>query len=114
MADELERNDLEAGLSARRELGDAYDRAMVEGFADRIERTVQERVGAARAQTSGLARVERRESTYQFVLGVVSAGVAIPISIPLGVTDHIGALVVSWIGLVGVNAAHAWSRRRGR
>ena len=112
MADPLERKDLEAGLGARHELGEAFDAELVAGFADRIEKTVQERVGAARLQSSHTARVERRESTYQFVLGVVSAGVAVPISLPLALTDHVGALVVSWVGLVGINAAHAWSRRR--
>lgn len=112
MTDPLERNDLEAGLETRRELGDAYDAALVEGFADRIEKTVQERVGALRTQSVSSSRQERRESNYQFIIGTVSAGVAVPISISLGVTDHLGALVVSWIGIVGVNVAHAWSRRR--
>lgn len=114
MTDPLERNDVEAALAARQELGDAYDKALVEGFAERIEKTVQEQVEAARSSSSHAARLERREATNQFVLGVVSAGVAIPISIPLGLQGDVGALVISWAGILGVNFAHAWSRRRGR
>jgi hypothetical protein len=46
------------------------------------------------------------------VLGIVSLVAAIPISIVLGVTGHFTAMLVAWIGIVGVNLAHAAQGRQ--
>jgi hypothetical protein len=112
VADEMARKDIEAGLETRHELGDAFDAELVAGFADRIEKTVQERVGATASARTLAERNESRTSVFQFVLGAGSAVAGIPISITLGVTDNLGALVISWVGLVGVNVAHALRTRK--
>ena len=44
----------------------------------------------------------------------MSTVAAVPISITLGVTDNLGALLVSWAGIVGVNVAHALQGRSDR
>jgi hypothetical protein len=41
--EELERSEVEAVLETRRELGPSYDAALVDSFADRIERAVEKR-----------------------------------------------------------------------
>jgi hypothetical protein len=50
---------------------------------------------------------ERGDRQRQLALGIVSLVASIPITIPLAVTDHLPALVVSWAGIVAVNFAHA-------
>jgi len=108
--DDLGHGDIEAALAARRELGARYDAELVDGFAERIERAVEQRVAEQRA-------IDRREAAggegariRQFVLGIVSVGAGIPITIATTVAtdgDGLAAVVVAWLGIVGVNAAHA-------
>ena len=45
----------------------------------------------------------------QFVLGIISVGAGIPITIvPMVAADNgLPAVVIAWLGIVGVNAAHA-------
>jgi hypothetical protein len=61
----VSRQDVEALMAARRELGPDYDAALADSFAERVERAVAERA-------------------------------------------------VAWVGIVGVNAAHALSSRPRR
>lgn len=112
--EELEHSELEAVLETRRDLGPSYDRALVDSFADRVERAVAAR---SEEQTGALLRHERAKASAgarQLTLGIISVAAGIPITIPLSLTDHIAALIVSWAGLVGVNAAHAWQSRDSR
>ncbi|MBC2934588.1 hypothetical protein [Nocardioides sp. zg-1228] len=108
--EDLGHRDIEAALETRRELGARYDAELVDGFAERIHRAVERRVAEERA-------LEHRRSTgnegariRQFVLGLVSVGAGIPITVATTVaTDGGGlpAVVVAWLGIIGVNAAHA-------
>ncbi len=112
--DELERRDYEALLATRRELGPDYEAALVESFADRIERAVEKRTADA-LWSRDLRRAQTESSgKRQLALGIVSTAAAVPISITLGVTDNLGALLVSWAGIVGVNVAHALQGRHDR
>src|SRR5690242_14717497 len=79
--DDLGHGDIEAALAARRELGARYDAELVDGFADRIERAVERRVAKRgelqHRRTAGAEGGRIR----QFVLGIVSVGVGVPITI---------------------------------
>lgn len=114
--DELERTEIEAVLETRRELGDTYDAALVASFAERIERAVDQRL-ADEVSGRRVAELDARAAgKRQTALGIVSVGVGIPISaialaVPEGATS-LGALVVAWAGIVGVNLAHALQARR--
>jgi hypothetical protein len=116
--DDLGHSDIEAALATRRELGARYDAELVDGFADRIERAVErraaDRAALVQRQTTGTEGGRVR----QFILGMVSVGVGVPITIvPTVASDNgLPAVVVAWLGIVGVNAAHAAAvsgRRRG-
>ena len=115
-SEEIARQDVEALLEVRRDLGPSYDAALVDSFAERIERAVAERVdGSIKARQSDSGREKERESR-QFIMGIVSLGAGIPITaISAAITDVPG-LIVAWTGIVGVNVAHALQgrRRRGR
>ena len=91
--EQIGREDAEALLEVRRELGPSYDEALVDSFAERIERAVAGAGGR------------------QLALGIVSMVAAIPISVVLGVTGNYAALLVAWVGIVLVNMAHALQGR---
>jgi hypothetical protein len=109
--DELGHGDIEAALATRRELGARYDAELVDGFAERIERAVDQRVAAQVAlqqrRTSAVAGAGAR----QLALAIISLIAFIPISIALGVNEQFLPLMVTLIGIVGVNVAHAWQSR---
>lgn len=119
--EDVERTEAEAVLETRRELGPSYDRALVDSFAERIERAVDVRAEARLRHRGADDRSREGGRIRQFVLGVVSVGVGVPITIvptvaaPEG-TSGLPAVLVAWLGIVGVNAAHAaavqGSRRR--
>ena len=102
--------DLEAAIAAQAELGREYEPALVESFVERLETTIAARVAA---------EVERKAPQGQdwnapFVLGVVSLGTGIPISAISASIADLPGLMVAWAGIVGVNVAHALSRRSRR
>jgi hypothetical protein len=108
------RQDVEALLEARRELGPSYDAALVDSFAERVERAVGEQVHATLAERQQDRGREKDREQRQFILGIVSLGAGIPITaISAAVTDVPG-LIVAWTGIVGVNVAHALRDRRRR
>lgn len=103
----IERQDVEAFLETRRELGPAYEREIVDAFAERIERAVDARAGGE-ADERRLLRLEARgDRQRQLALGIVSLGVGIPITAISAAMADLPGLVVSWLGIAAVNAAHA-------
>jgi hypothetical protein len=107
MSEEIERQDLEALLATRRELGPDYDRALVQSFADRVERAVEERVSTAVARRTAPQAPDTLGRTFQLVVALVSVVALIPISIVLGLNDHLLALLVAVAGIGAVNTAFA-------
>jgi hypothetical protein len=108
--EDLGHSDIEAALATRRELGARYDAELVDGFAERIERAVERRVAEQNALQHRRTAGTEGGKIRQFVLGVISVGAGIPITIATTIaTDGSGlpAVVVAWLGIVGVNAAHA-------
>lgn len=112
--DELERSEIEAVLETRRELGRQYDAALVDGFADRIERAVDQRVAAELADRGRSSRSQDSAGARQLALGIVSTVAGIPITAITIVPGDAGlpGLLVVWGGLVGINWAHAVQSRR--
>lgn len=114
MGEELERGDAEAILAARRELGLSYEKELVENFAERIERAVDAQVAQ---RTGGLDQVRRDAAAAgkrQLTLGIVSLGTGIPITAVAGGVADLPGVTVAWLGIVGVNLAHAWQNRKPR
>lgn len=108
---ETRRMDLTAAAHARRELGPEYEAALVESFLERLDRDIDERLNA-KAAGSPAGRRTSADSSIPVALG--SLGLGVPLSAIAGGTGHLGGLLVAWTGIVAVNAAHAWGRRRGR
>ena len=108
-----DRQDLAATLGARREMGPEYDEALAEGFLERLDRRLEARVEAAVEQRAPAQAPTDDGGATSFILGVVSLGTGIPIT-AIASGEGLAGLVVAWAGIVGVNAAHALGRRRGR
>ena len=105
---EVSRSELQAAVEARRELGQDYEPALIDSFLDKVDRAVTER---AEAQVRARGRPSPGDG-QGFVVALVSLGVSIPVTAIAGGTADLPGVVVAWIGLVGINVAHAWGRRR--
>jgi hypothetical protein len=108
---EVEREDVEALLEVRRELGPSYDAALVDSFADRMERAIAQRVDAQLAQARSAQEKVAASGGRQLTLGIVSVGCGIPITAIAGALGHLPGIIVVWVGLVLVNMAHALTAR---
>lgn len=117
--DEIERSELEALLETRRELGLRYDAELVDGFADRIQRAVEQRYAAEVQDLGWVRHQEEAAGKRQLALGIVSLVAGIPISAitleaPDGGDTSLMSLIVAWSGIAAVNLAHAFQARRRR
>ncbi|MFD2691312.1 hypothetical protein ACFS5L_41725 [Streptomyces phyllanthi] len=119
--------ELAATLHARRELGDEYESALVESFLEKVEerldsavdrqvrrRLAEQRIVVARGDSPSPQSTDSWGERFGF--GVVSLVLAIPLSGIGGGVAGLPGLLVSWVGIVGVNAAWALrnSSRIGR
>jgi len=104
--------ELLAALEARRELGDEYDRALLEGFVDQASREIDARVDArvdARFEEMLRHAPGRRRSGNG--LSIVSLVFAVPLTAIAGALGHVEGIAVVWAGIAFVNAANAWRTR---
>lgn len=118
-AREETRQDVEAALAARLELGPQYSEQIAAGLADRVEQLAAYRTAELRAETQlvkSQADGENASRTQRFVLGIISLGVGVPITAISATNVDPGLLgvAVSWAGIVGVNAVHALASRPAR
>ncbi len=99
----IEPAEAEAVLAARRELGPEFDAELVAGFAERVERAIEARAGAALAarQSPGLAGRERE--ILQFVVTLVSVVACVPVGIVLGLQGELVAMLIAYAAILGVN-----------
>ncbi|MGW7413877.1 hypothetical protein [Streptomyces sp. NPDC054863] len=115
------KNDLDATVNARRELGADYEAALVESFLEKVEQrldtTVDRRVRRQLAEQQmvvarGASRPARPSSGdggfgERFGLAIISLILAIPLSAIAVVNAGLIGLVVCWLGIFGVNAVHS-------
>ena len=102
---EITRDEIESTLEARRELGAEMEPAVVDAFADRVERVIDARVANEVARRGVL-----RDDGTGFVLAVVSLGTGIPITAIAADTGGMSGLLIGWLGIVGVNVAYRLKR----
>jgi hypothetical protein len=98
------RQEVEATIAARRELGQDHEPELIDAFLDRLERRLGERVKAPVAERSD---EQRRQ---QFVLALASLGIGIPITAISASIAGLAGLLVAWAGIVLVNLAFARQR----
>ena len=95
------REEVEAVVAARRELGREHEVELVDSFLERIERAVERRAAER-------APVRREDGQRRMVLALVSLVVGVPLTAIALATGGLAALLVVWAGVVLVNGAVAW------
>ncbi len=109
--EDISRQDVEVLLEVRRDLGPSYEAAVVDSFAEKIERAVAERVDAQVAEAQRARQQEGASNAGQMTLGIVSLGTGIPITAIAAGTADLPGLIVAWAGIVGVNVAYSLRNR---
>ena len=92
------RDEAEAVLAARRELGDGFDDALVESFARRVEERLRAPAPAKRTTD---------ERGMSLALAIVSIGCGIPITAIAISGAGLAGLIVAWAGIVLLNVLFA-------
>ncbi|MFD7666530.1 hypothetical protein [Streptomyces sp. NPDC059788] len=112
------RKELDATLQTRKELGPEYESELVESFLEKLDKTVDQRVRrqfaeqqiqvARGAQPPRPRRAPGDGNGFgeRFGFATVSLVLAVPLSAIGAVNSGLIGLIVSWAGIVGVNAVH--------
>ncbi|MEV4507031.1 hypothetical protein [Streptomyces klenkii] len=127
------KKDLAATLETRKELGPEYEAELVDAFLEKVDRRldaeIERRVRRQAAETQmAVARGGRPRPGgpggtggfgERFGFAAVSLVLAVPLSAIAVVNAHLPGLLVSWAGIVGVNAVNAagvfpWQRAQGK
>ncbi|MET7691976.1 hypothetical protein ABZT06_29020 [Streptomyces sp. NPDC005483] len=111
------KKELDATLQARRELGEEYESALVDSFLEKVDqridgavdRRLRRQLAEQQMVTARGARSPKPTDSFgeRFGFGIVSLVLAIPLSAIGGGVAHLPGLLVSWVGIVGVNAFQA-------
>ncbi|MFG1707310.1 hypothetical protein ACFLIM_29340 [Nonomuraea sp. M3C6] len=118
MPDNRIRDDLQATIDARRDLGPDYEAALVESFVERLDATITARVRAEldhgpdyrgapphKRQTPGAAMIP---------IALGSMGIGIPLTAIAAGNAGLVGLTITWLAIVVINvAAAAAIMRRG-
>jgi hypothetical protein len=105
------KEELEAAIEARRELGAELEPHVIDAFVERIEKRIEERVGSRIGRSR---RDDRDERGAAIGVALGSMGIGIPLTGIAAGTAGLAGLLVCWIGIVLVNVAYAISRRHAR
>lgn len=120
------RKELDATLQTRKELGPEYESELLESFLEKLDANVDRRVRRQLAEQQiqvarGTLPPRRaghgREFWERFGVAALSLVLAIPLSTVAAVHTGLPGLLVTWAGIVGVNAAHGtvrWNPLRPR
>ena len=120
------KQDLDAAVQTRKELGDAYESALVDSFLEKVEqridstvdRRVRRQVAEQQLVIGGRERTgsptEYRGPGPAFGLAALSLVLAIPLSAIAAVQVGLPGLLIAWAGIVGVNACYNGGTRGGR
>jgi hypothetical protein len=95
------RDELQAAIEARRELGVEREPELVAGFLDRIDRELDRRIDERLAKRSPPARTRGREPMLPVTF--VSLGVSIPLLAIAGGIAGLSGIIVVCVALVLVN-----------
>ena len=104
---ELPRDELEAAVEARRELGRERERDVIDSFLDRVEREIDARVDERLARRGGGPPARRTGSDWGFVLLAISSlGIGIAVTGAASGTGHAWVAGIAWVVILLVNALY--------
>lgn len=123
----LPRDELRATVEARRDLGPEYENALVESFLDKVDGAIQARVRAEVAAQSGHGYTppephgaapyagppqKQRQGDGTIPIALGSLGIGVPLTAIAVTQAGPAGLFLAWAGIVVVNVAAAFGRRR--
>jgi hypothetical protein len=112
---EIPRDEAEAALQTRHDLGREYEPAIVDSFVDRIDKAIEQRVSdevARRLQgvddrSKAYAKAAAQRSGHSLALAIVSLGISIPLTAISAATVGMSAVIFVWVAIVMVNLVFA-------
>lgn len=121
--DEIPRDEAEAALETRRELGRDYEPAIVDSFVDRLDKVIQQRVdeavakqGSAQDATAAAIKartsLEKTHANNRLALIIVSMGMGIPLTAIAGSFMGPAGIVLVWTSIVLLNIVFSLGNRR--
>lgn len=117
MATDIPRDDAEAALQARLELGKEYEPEIVQSFVERLDDVIQKRVAdelSRRGESAELAKQQRKaeseRSGQSLALAIVSMALAIPLT-AIASEQAIGLVVLVWFAIILINVTFTIGRR---
>ncbi|GAA3599997.1 hypothetical protein GCM10022419_099980 [Nonomuraea rosea] len=109
------RDDLQATLDARRDLGPEYEAALVESFVERLDATISARV-RAELHHHGAEPPHKRSTPGAAMIPITlgSMGIGIPLTAIAAGNAGLVGLTITWLAIVIINVAAAMAiMRRG-
>jgi hypothetical protein len=115
MSTEIPRDEVRAVLHARDELPSEYEPAVVEAFAERVERAIDARVDErlARLREARPPRSSGGPGTGSIVLALGSMGLGIGATgaaTGMGGSEGVVVAIVVWVAIAAINVANAVRR----
>jgi hypothetical protein len=121
--EEIPRDEAEAALEARRELGRDYEPAVVDSFVDRLDKVIQQRIdegiakresqqNAAAAGDYNRYQLEKVQSGQRLALIIVSIVFSVPLSAIAASLWRPEAIALVWTGIVLLNVIFGLGNRR--
>lgn len=111
------KKELDATLQARRELGEEYESALIDSFLEKVdqridgavERRVRRQIAEQQMTVARESKAPRATDSWgdRYGFAIVSLVLAVPLSAIGGSLGHLPGLLVTWLGIVGVNVAQA-------
>lgn len=100
----LPREELDAAVSARTELGERLEAEVIDSFLDRVETSLDARIDQRLASQSRRGRV-RQESRANHLTGRIAAslGLGIPLTAIAGGIGDVPGIIAVWLGIVVLN-----------
>ncbi|MEV0383500.1 hypothetical protein [Nonomuraea sp. NPDC050643] len=106
------RDDLQATLDARRDLGPEYETALVDSFVDRLDATIAARVQAELGHPGAPPRKKQTPGGAMIPIALGSLGIGVPLTGIAASAAGLVGLLIAWMGIVLVNVAAAMAVMR--
>ncbi|NUT43685.1 MAG: hypothetical protein HOV86_27210 [Thermoactinospora sp.] len=108
------RDDLQATLDARRDLGPEYETALVDSFVERLDAAIAARVHAELHGPAPARPKQHNGGAAMIPIALGSMGIGIPLTAIAASNAGLVGLTITWIAIVVINvAAAAAIMRRG-